>query len=1179
MRKTLLNKHQLLFIMRVCIFKFILLLVTSSFLYAKETSAQEMLDRQITVNVKDVSLKTALDKIEAAAQVQFSYSRNIINLNQIVTCVAKSETLAKVLQRLLKPLSIQYQVVNDQVLLYHLKKKRTNGDEPVESLSVAEKEIAIKYIAFRGRVLSSVTGQGLPDVSVTVKNTNLGTTTDANGSFALELPNPKAVLVLSYVGYLSQEVAVNNETFLEIKLEQDIKAQDEIVVVGYGTQRSRNVSGAVGRVGAREISQVSVVSADQAIMGRVAGVQINQNSGEPGGEINIRIRGISSLNLGSEPLIVVDGIPLSVNLRAINPNDIESIDVLKDAAASAIYGSRASAGVILITTKRGKAGKVSIAVDAYTGIQNATKRIPVLSGPEYAKLGNENLVNGGQAPNPAWANPASLPTTDWQDAMFRSAMMNNYNVAVSGGNEKARTYLSFGYTGQDGIIRRSNYERYTSRINMDYNVSSKLKLGVNVNFSIEKSRNPQTQTTSGEGIIIGAPNGILQANPIDPVYTTTEGQLGDHLYGFRGYALRSNTRPTAWYITTNPVWLNDYRTELSRSQNTQLLSNAFAELEIVKGLRFKSIISYNISNHRGISGTPYKLPSALDPTSNTSYSENWNVGNQWNWQNFLSYERSFGDHNFSFLAGTDALKGTGAFISGNNNGQPESQQSLSATTSLTPRLTGSAFIPFSLFSYVSRLNYNYREKYILSFNFRRDGSSNFLEENRYGNFPSVSAAWRISEEGFMSSVRFIQDLKLRGSYGVVGNQNIGGLRFQSTYTTAGGRYGYSLGATPALVIGLHPGVLGNPDLSWEKKTEQNIGLDIVMARGMFNFSADYYIKKLTDLLGNVPTPLYSTPYNGSFLANAFSMENKGFELLLGFNKQVGQIRLNASANFTTIKNTVTGLIPGNSSGFLTQSISAIGDKDGAETRTYVGETVGNFWGYIFDGIIQNQAQLDASGMKGLGSKIGDKKFKDINGRDDKGNLTGRPDGKINGDDKTFIGNGTPGYVYGFNLGAEFKGFDFNAFFNGQGDVQIANMPKAIMYHMRFHNGPGLNNVHKDVLNSWNGEGTSNTLPRNSYDAPYINRAFASDYIENGAFLRLRNIQLGYTLPLSISSKARMSRARIYVSAQNLLTFTKYSGYDPEVGNSLIGNRALTSGVDYGRFPAARMFTVGINTQF
>ncbi|MEO8416931.1 MAG: TonB-dependent receptor, partial [Ginsengibacter sp.] len=1080
-------------------------------------------------------------------------------------------------QRLLNPLAIDYQVVDDQILLYNNKKRKFNHIEAVSYLAVSDEELAVQYLPFQGRVISSVSGQGLPDVSVQIKNTNVGTTTDRNGSFSLNIPNGNGVLVISNVGYLTKEVAINNQSFLEITLNQDVKIQEEVVVVGYGTQRAKNVTGAIARISSKEIRQVAVVSADQAILGRVAGVQVNQNSGEPGGEISVRIRGISSITSGSDPLIVVDGIPLSVNLRAINPNDIESIDVLKDAAASAIYGSRASAGVILITTKRGKAGKVAINIDAYTGIQKVIKTIPVLNGPEYAKLGNENLVNGGQAPNPAWANPASLPTTDWQDAIFRTALMNNYNVSISGGNEKIRTFLSLGYTNQDGIIQRSNYQRYTSRINMDYDVSPRLKLGVNVNFNFDKNHNPTTQNGDG-GVLIGAPNGVLQANPIDPVYTTTDGPLGDHLIGFRGYALRANTRPSQWYITTNPIWRNDYYTEITRGQNTQLLSNAFGELELIKGLKFKSIISYNIANSFGIYGSPYQLPASIDPQSNASYQENWGRGTQWNWVNTLNYERNFGNHNFSFLVGTDALKGTGAYIQGNGSGQPENQQSLGATTAQN-RVNGSAYVPFSLFSYLARLNYNYKEKYLLSFNFRRDGSSKFAEENRYGYFPSVSAAWRISQEDFMGSMGFIQELKLRGSYGSVGNQNIPDLQFLSTYTNSGGQFGYSLGTPPALVGGIQPGVLGNKDISWEKNTETNLGLDAILANGMFNFSADYYVKKLTDLLGTVPTPYYSTPYNGSFLANAFSMENKGLELLLGFNKKVGEVRVNASGNFTTIKNKVTGLIPGNTSGYLPQSISVIGDKDGAETRTYVGQEVGNFWGYIFDGIIQNQAELDASGMKGLGSQVGDKKFKDINGRDAKGSLTGAPDGKIDGDDKTFNGNGTPGYIYGFNVGVEYKGFDLNAFFNGQGDVQIANMTKAIMYHMKFHNGPGLNNVNKALLNSWHGEGTSNTLPRNSYDAPYINRAFASDYIENGAFLRLRNIQLGYTIPTAIASKAGMNRARIYVSAQNLLTITKYSGYDPEVGSSLVGNRVQTAGVDFGRYPSARMFTFGISAQF
>jgi TonB-linked SusC/RagA family outer membrane protein len=1182
MGKFSLNKRQLLFIMRVTVFKFILIFLITSFVHAEGTSAQGILDRQVTVNLKDAALKTALSRIEAAANIRFSYSRNIINLNLTVNVNAEAETLSRVLQQLLTPLSIKYQVVNDQILLYQSKKKAFGIYKAVENLAIEDKDLAVQYLAFQGRVISSATGKGLSDVNIQVKNTNLGTTTDRNGSFALELPNGNAVLVFSYVGFVTKEVPVNDQKFLEITIDPDIKLQDEVIVVGYGTQKARDVTGSVARISAKEIRQVAVVSADQAILGRVAGVQVSQNSGEPGGEISVRIRGIASITSGSDPLIVVDGIPMSVNLRAINPNDIETIDVLKDAAAAAIYGSRASAGVILITTKRGKSGKVTIGVDVFSGIQKVGKMIPLLNGPEFAKLANENLVNAGQSPNPAWSNPSSLPTTDWQKAIFRSAPLNNYNVSISGGSDKARSYLSFGYTNQQGIIQRSNYERYTSRINLDYDVSSRLKFGVNINFNFDKTRNPTTQSTDA-GVLSGTPNGVLQALPTDPIYTDVQGPLGDHLWGFRGYAMRANTRPSAWYVTINPVWRNDYYTELNRGQNTQLLTNAFGELELLKGLKFKSIIGYNINNGFSTNGSPYKLPAEIDPQSNAGYSQNWSKGTQWNSVNTLNYTGSFGDHNFSVLVGTDALKGTGGYISGSGGRQPENQVSLSATTQNPVRqVNGSDYVPFSLFSYLGRLTYNYNEKYLVSATFRRDASSKFADGSRWGTFPSVSIGWRLSKEQFMRTLPFVDELKIRGSYGSVGNQNIPDLRFLSTYTDMGGRFGYSLGTPTAQVVGIQPGVLGNPAISWEKNTEKNIGLDAVLFKGMFNLTADYYKKDLTDLLGTVPTPWYSTPFNGSYLANAFSMYNQGVEISLGFSKTIGGLRFNANGNFTTINNKVTSLIPGNTSGYLFQSISIIGSSfndGGAQTRTMVGEKVGNFWGYEFDGIIQNQAELDKSGMKGLGAKVGDKRFKDINGRDSKGNLTGTPDGKVDEDDKKIIGNGIPGYVYGFSLGAEFKGFDFNAFFNGQGDVQIANMTKAVMYHMHFFNGPGLNNGHKDLLNSWHGEGTSNTLPRNSYDAPTSNRYFATDYIENGAFLRLRNIQLGYNLPTALASKISMTRARIYVSAQNLFTATQYSGYDPEVGSATIGTRVQTAGVDFGRYPTARMFLVGISASF
>lgn len=1159
-------------IMRVSIFKLIFLFVTTSFLSAKETSAQEILDRPVTLNVKDVTLKTALSQIENAVRVRFSYSRNIINLNQTVNINSQSEALSKVLQRLLNPLAIDYQVVDDQILLYNNKKRKSIAIEAVSYLGVSDEELAVQYLPFQGRVISSVSGQGLPDVSVQIKNTNVGTTTDRNGSFSLNIPNGSDVLVISYVGYLTKEVAINNLSFLEITLNQDVKMQEEVVVVGYGTQKSKSVTGAVAKIGNKLIKEVPVLGLDQAILGRVAGVLVTENSAEPGGEVSIKMRGIASITGGSEPLVVVDGVPMSVNLNTINPNDIESIDLLKDAAATAIYGSRASAGVILVTTKRGrKDGRSVVSFDAYTSRQYVAKKIPVLNGAQFAKLANENLVNGGKAPNPAWADPSKVLNTDWQDAIFNpGAPMQNANISISGGSEKLRSFLSFGFVDQDGIVQRSNYKRFTGRINLDYDVSSKIRIGTSVNFGWVKNTNTRTQEEFW-GVLLNS----LRSQPTDPVYTDVQGPIGDHLFGFRGYALRSSNYNSDWYTMSNTVFTNQYYSS-NGSQNTTLLTNVYGEVDLIKGLKFKTIFGYNINNGIGNYGNPYVLPREVDNTSRSYFQENWSRGLQWNWINTLDYTKTFGSHNISVLVGTDALKGTYKGIGGGGNDAPETQQSISASSLQGRTVYGNKSPASSLFSYLSRVNYSFADKYLLTLNFRRDGSSNFLAENRYGNFTSFSAGWRISKERFMDNVTMLDDLKIRGSYGSVGNQNIPALSFASVYGNDGGNFGYSLGVVPVLVPGLRPQNLGNTNIQWERNTEVNIGFDASILKGKFTITADYYKKKLSDLLGKVPLPYFSAPFNGEFLANAFTMENSGLELMVGFRQQVGKVNFSANANFSTLKNKVTALLPGNTSGYLTQSISIIGSafNDGnAQTRTSVGEKIGNFYGYVFDGIIQNADELAASGMAGFGAKIGDKRFKDISGP------SGKPDGIVDDNDKTIIGNGLPGYYYGFSLRADYKGFDLSLFFNGQGDVQIANMTNALLYHMRYFNSTGIVNGSVDLLNSWKGEGTSNTLPRNSYDAPTSNRYFSTDYIQNGAFLRLRNVALGYTLPVSMSGKVAMSSARLYVSAQNLFTITKYTGYDPEVGSAQIGTRAQTAGVDYGRFPRARVFTVGVNVQF
>jgi len=1014
--------------------------------------------------------------------------------------------------------------------------------------------------------------QPLSLVSVSEKGSKNTTLSADDGTFKLTVKSKDAVIVFSSAGFSTEESKVGDQREVNKQLRQSVKALDDVVIVGYGTQKSRNITGAVAKIGSNQVKEVPVLGLDQAILGRVAGVLVTENSAEPGGEVSIKMRGIASITGGSEPLVVVDGIPMSVNLNTINPNDIESIDLLKDAAATAIYGSRASAGVILVTTKRGrKDGKSTVSFDAFTSLQYVAKKVPLLNGPQFAKLANENLVNGGQVANPAWADPSKVLNTDWQDAMFNpGAPMHNANISIAGGSQKLRSFLSFGFVDQDGIIQRSNYKRFTSRINLDYDISDKIKIGATVNFGFVKNTNTRTQEEFW-GVLLNA----MRAQPTDPVFTDQEGPFGDHLYGLRGYAVNRSNINNTYYTMGNPVFTNQYYSS-NGNQNTTLLTNVYGEAELIKGLKFKSIFGYNINNGLGAYGNPYALPQAVDVTSRAFYTENWSRGLQWNWINTLDYSKTIGSHNISVLVGTDALRSDFKGISGGGNDAPETQQSLSATTLLGRTVGGAVSPASSLFSYLSRLNYSFADKYLLTFNFRRDGSSNFLAENRFGNFASFSAGWRISKEKFLERATFLDDLKLRVSYGSVGNQNIPPLSFASVYGNDGGNFGYSFGAVPALVPGLRPQNLGNAGIQWERNTEINIGFDASILKGRFTITADYYKKRLSDLLGQVPLPNFSAPFNGQFLANAFTMENSGVELTLGYRQQFGQVNFSANANFSTMNNEVTGLIPGNTSGFLQQSISMIGsafNDGGAQTRTSVGERIGNFYGYVFDGIIQNAAELAASGMAGFGAKVGDKRFKDISGPE------GKPDGKVDDRDRQVIGNGLPGYFYGFSTRAEYRGFDINFFFNGQGDVQVANMTNAVLYHMRFHNSTGIVNGSADLLNSWKGEGTSNTLPRNSYDAPTSNRFFSTDYIQNGAFLRLRNVALGYTLPVAMAKKIAMSSARLYVSAQNLLTFTKYTGYDPEVGSAQIGTRAQTAGVDYGRFPRARVFTVGFNVQF
>ena len=1125
------------------------------------------------------SLKMVLNELERSHKVHFSYANEIVDEKFISPEQLKKldKDVEKTLKYILSPLGLKYREVEEN-FYFILQESIQEGQGvkwPETGMGPGESELlsltkinglrntavltsaGILDKTVAGKVTDQNSGESLPGVNVLVKGTTTGTVTDADGNYMLTVSDEAEVLVFSFIGYITKEVTIGNQTVINVQIALDNKALSEVVVIGYGTQQRREVTGAVSSVDAEDITQVAVTGLDQAMQGRMAGVQVTQNSGEPGGSVSVRIRGIGSLSAGSEPLYVVDGIPLAGGLNAINPNDIERIDVLKDAASAAIYGSRATNGVVLVTTKRGKAGKVTVNLDAYAGVQRAAKKLDLLNGPEFARLANENLSNGGQPINPEWNNPEAQPTYDWQDEIFQTSPMQSYNVSLSGGGEKSRTFFSAGYFQQGGIVVGSNYERYTGRLNTDYDITDKIKVGATLNLSYSKKKSVSTEDSFGGALLNSA-----QMQPVNPIFTDQEGVINDHLFGWEGYAFTPQTANITNYPSglNNPVHTIKHYLK-SPADNMQMLTALFGEYEIIKGLKLRSTLNLTLDNQWSFSSSrksPDEISFIGQYRSQSGYSEYWSKGNQWNWINYLSYDNRIGEHNFSVFAGIDALKANSHFISGSTTGAPDEQQSINASNIEGRTVTG---FPSdnSLVSYIGRLTYNYAERYLLTVNFRRDGSSKFGPNNKYGNFPSASVGWVISEENFLKPVNFLDELKVRASYGVVGNQNIGNFRYLNIFSSDGGMYAYTLGSGQQPVPALYVNNVGDPDIRWEKSIQTDFGIDASFLSGKFTLTADYYIKKLEDLLGYIPIPTYTGVHGGTVFRNGFSMENRGVELALGYHHRIGEVNLSTNVNFSTLDNKITELY-GSEKSYIAQGVG----NGEAQTRSQVGERVANFWGYVTDGIFQNQEEISTGGMSGVFP--GDRRYKDLNG-----------DGIVNADDKTVLGNGTPRYTYGINLKADYKGVDFSVFLTGQADVQIANTSRFYLYHMRYHNSTGIVNGSKDLLDSWRGEGTSNDMPRNAYDVPASNKLFSTYYIEDGSFLRIRNLQLGYTIPDALTRATGFGRARIYVTAQNLYTFTKYSGYDPEVGS--IGNNPLAIGADIGGYPIPRIFMGGINIQF
>ncbi|MFI3264887.1 MAG: TonB-dependent receptor [Rikenellaceae bacterium] len=1013
-------------------------------------------------------------------------------------------------------------------------------------------------------VVVDESGEGVIGANVIITGTTNGTVTDIDGNFILEGVPAGAELDISYIGMVSQSIVATAKA-INIVLVADAVMADEVIVIGYGTQKKSVVTAAISSVDVDNLNKVIPTRIDNALKGQVAGVTVTSNSGQPGDSSQVRIRGVGTIN-DSDPLYIVDGMPIDGGIDYLNIADIESVEVLKDAASGAVYGARAANGVILVTTKGGTAGKTIVNYNFMYGIQNPWSTRDVLNAEEYQTLRNEMRVNSGLTP--LYSNPSSAGEgTDWQEELFYdNAPTQSHQLSVSGGSEKSTYFASAGYFKQDGIIGgdydRSNYERINLRFNNNYELfdfSSKRdylnKMTFTTNIAYTRTISTGITTNSEYGSPLGS---AVMLSPDLSVYATDP----DATLALYPNAI-TNSEGRVYTIAgddyneiTNPIAQLELPGEVGQSD--KFVSSFAAELQIWDNIKFKSSFSSDLA----FWGSDGWLPAYYLGKSNyKDESEVWSSMNRsftWQIENVISYNKTFGDHSVSAILGQSAKKGQSRYLWGKNislqeeNGNmanldfavggKEDQESAGAL--------GSAETMSSLFT---RIDYNYKERYMAQVTVRRDGSSNFGPNNKYAAFPSASIGWNVTNEEFASALpSWIYNLKLRASWGVNGNSNIEAFRY-TTLVNSGNNYTFGTGDYETIDNGAKPNGLENPSLKWEESTQTDIGVDLSMFKGAVTFTADWYKKRTDGMLMTVPVPAYTG--DSAPIGNVGVMTNSGVEFDVKYKFSVSDVHFSLGANASYLVNVLNDL--GNTEGYVNyDSVQGIGTV----TRAENGESFPFFYGKKTDGIFQNWEEV-YSYVNGDGDLIqpnaqpGDVRFVDMDG-----------DGNIDDEDRTNLGKGTPDWTYGFTASVEYKNFDFNLFFQGVAGVQI--------YDASFRNDLTASNMPSYMLDRWCGEGTSDTIPRLSESDENGNWLSSDLYVKNGAYLRLKSIQLGYTLPQKISQKAFISNIRLYIAAENLLTFTEYDGFDPEIAS---GGTSL--GVDRGTYPQSKTYMVGANITF
>lgn len=1099
---------QIFRIMRISTF---LLMVCVFCSYAGNAHSQ---NAKVSIHMNNVKLDKILNEIENQTDYLFIYN-NQVDINKITSVKVKNEAVAQVLDRILSGTGINYELEGTHIIL---------TTEAIKDLHAQQQAKTVTG------TVTDVSGEPIIGANIRIKGTTTGTITDIDGNFSIEA-KPQSVIEVSYIGYLTQETVINNQKSIRFLLKEDTKTLDEVVVIGYGVQKKADLTGSVANINTEKLNTQSNANIGQALQGKIAGVDIVSQGGAPGSGTRIMVRGIGTLNNAS-PLYIVDGMYMN-SIDHINPNDIASIDVLKDASSAAIYGSRAANGVIIVTTKEGSntEGKPIIDLSVNLGISTASKFLDMLDAKGWAEVTTIARQAIGKPALDMATDLANKPDNDWQDIMFRPALMQNYNLSVKGGGKYSTYYTGLGYFNQDGIVKGTNYQRYNIQSKNDYKRGI-FSAGTNliISFSHDKPLHQELR-----GGMIGT---ILQSVPTLEKYDDTrEGGYG----GTYGDVVN----------IPHPLAIIDDNIMDRYNENVKIFANLYAQIELFKGLKYKLNLTPDFSFER-YKNYLNKYDFGLATNSITQLTERQRRRRNILVENLLTFDRTFGEHKISALAGYTYQDSRFRHIQAYGEGLPQGLEEIDAAT--TNRSNEGNSWRSVLTSILGRVFYSYQNKYLFTATIRRDGSSKFGKNNRYGYFPSFSLGWNVAEEKFMENVHWLDQLKLRGGYGVLGNQEIDNYQYSSTITT-GINYPDGNGG---LLQGAFPKNFANPDIKWEETAMTNVGIDFMAFNNRLSLTADYYVKNTKDILLTVPIPISSSGANDP-IRNAGKIRNNGFEFNLGWMDQPNpdiSYGINLIGSFNKNKVIAMGSESGSIKGGSTnQNITT--------SETKAGYPIGGYWLISTAGYFNSQEEVDAYAKDGKkiqpAAEPGDIKFVDANN-----------DGVINDDDRVFQGSPFPDFTFALNGNMRYKNFDLSIGLQGVLGNKIYNATRQTLEDVTKGS-----NFLASCLDYWTPENKNASHPRLTWDDPNRNTRAESDrYLENGSYLRLRSVQLGYTFPQTWF-KGAIQHARVYINAENLFTITSYSGYSPDVN----ADNANYRGFDNFIYPTNRTFMLGLNVTF